>query len=122
MKKKQINPLFMGLIMIVLGVILVVYSGQAMATILRITAVGFLVFGTVGIVGFFLGKDDDKKSIPKLFVYAIEVLAGLIALINPQFIMDIYPIAMGPAWNCDYMQSFLYAQCADHCDRRCACL
>ena len=42
MKKKQINPLFMGLIMIVLGVILVVYSGQAMATILRITAVGFL--------------------------------------------------------------------------------
>ena len=26
MKKKQINPLFMGLIMIVLGVILVVYS------------------------------------------------------------------------------------------------
>ena len=61
MKKKQINPLFMGLIMIVLGVILVVYSGQAMATILRITAVGFLVFGTVGIVGFFLGKDDDKK-------------------------------------------------------------
>ena len=95
MKKKQINPLFMGLIMIVLGVILVVYSGQAMATILRITAVGFLVFGTVGILGFFLGKDDDKKSIPKLFVYAIEVLAGLIALINPQFIMDIYPIAMG---------------------------
>ena len=85
----------MGLIMIVLGVILVVYSGQAMATILRITAVGFLVFGTVGIVGFFLGKDDDKKSIPKLVVYAIEGLGGLIALINPQFIMDIYPIAMG---------------------------
>ena len=69
MKKTHISPLFVGLIMIVLGVILVLYSGQAMATILRITL--------------------------KLFVYAIEAMAGLIVLINPKFILDIYPIAMG---------------------------
>ena len=95
MKKTHTSPLFIGLIMIVLGVILVLYSGQAMATILLITAVGFLVVGAVGIAGFFLGRDDDKKSIPKLFVYVIEALAGLIVLINPKFIMDIYPAAMG---------------------------
>ena len=95
MKKTHISPLFVGLIMIVLGVILVLYSGQAMATILRITAVGFLVAGAVGVAGYFLGKDDEKKSILKLFVYAIEAMAGLIVLINPKFILDIYPIAMG---------------------------
>lgn len=95
MKKSHISPLFTGLIMIVLGVILVMYSDQAMATILRITAVGFLIVGAIGVAGFFLGKDDEKKSILKLIVSVIEALAGLIVLINPQFIIDIYPAAMG---------------------------
>ena len=95
MKKARTSPLLIGLIMIVLGVILVLYSGEAMATILRIAAVGFLIVGAVGIVGYFLGKDDDKKSIPRLFVYAIEAIAGLVVLINPKFVMDIYPVVMG---------------------------
>ena len=62
MKKTHTSPLFIGLIMIVLGVILVLYSGQAMATILRITAVGFLVVGAVGIAASFWAEMMIKRA------------------------------------------------------------
>lgn len=95
MKKLRISPLLSAIILIIVGVILVLYSGDALSTILRIVAIGLLVIGVIGVSSYFLGKDDGKKSVWRMLIAAIEAIAGLIILIRPQIILNIYPIAMG---------------------------
>ena len=43
MKKLRLSPLLSALILIIVGVILVLYSGDALSTILRVVAAGLLV-------------------------------------------------------------------------------
>ena len=95
MKRIRISPLLSALILIVVGVILVLYSGDALSTLLRIVAIGLLIVGVIGVTGYFNGKDDGRKSIWRMLVAAVEAIAGLIILIRPQIILNIYPIAMG---------------------------
>ena len=49
MKKLRLSPLLSALILIIVGVILVLYSGDALSTILRVVAAGLLVVGVIGV-------------------------------------------------------------------------
>jgi len=51
------------------------------------------VIGAIGVLNQLLRKED--KIIPAIIVYGIEVIAGIIILSSPAFVISLYPIIIG---------------------------
>lgn len=95
MKKSKLGVILTALVMAVIGTVLVLFPGQALITILRIVGVGLILIGGIGVVGYFVQKDPEKKSIWKMLVSAAEAVIGVVILANPALVISIYPVIMG---------------------------
>lgn len=93
--KKKLAPLLRALILVIVGVILVLYSGDALTTILRIIGIGLLLVGVIGVAGYFLGKDKNIRSFWRMLVAAVETIIGIVILASPKFVLSLYPIVVG---------------------------
>ena len=80
-------------IMLVVGVIFLAHPGDTLITAARIIGVALIVIGAIGIASQVLRKDN--KSLVAIVVYAVEVVAGIIIMSSPAFVISLFPIIIG---------------------------
>ena len=95
MEKKNNSSLLSATVMIIVGIILAVFSGEALITILRVVGIGLLVVGAIGVISYFTSNNNEEKSFCKMLISAVEAIGGLLVLAAPKLFLNIYPIAMG---------------------------
>lgn len=88
------NKIIMAVISIIFGIILIVYQGGAVATILRILGVLVLVGAVIGLISYFAnGANKDNPSV--LASAILGFIFGIILVTAPGWLIAIFPIVMG---------------------------
>lgn len=80
-------------IMLAVGVFFLLHPGDTLITAARIVGIALVVIGAIGVLNQLLRKED--KIIPAIVVYAVEVVAGIVILSSPAFVISLYPIIIG---------------------------
>lgn len=80
-------------IMLAVGVFFLLHPGDTLITAARIVGIALIVIGAIGVLNQLLRKED--RIIPAIIVYAVEVVAGLVILSSPAFVISLYPIIIG---------------------------
>ena len=88
------HGVLLSILMIVIGLLLVIWPGHVMTTALTILGVALLVGGALLIYSWYRGrmKSDSVITLAEGIVF---VVAGLIVLIAPKFLISIVPFAVG---------------------------
>ncbi|MCI2049220.1 MAG: DUF308 domain-containing protein [Lachnospiraceae bacterium] len=80
---------------ILFGVILVVWTGSALATIVRILAVILIAAGAASIIIFFVRKSALLLDTASFVVGVILVLLGIMIAVYPDWLVAVFPVVMG---------------------------
>lgn len=80
-------------IMLAVGVFFLLHPGDTLITAARIIGIALIVIGAIGVLNQLLRKED--KIVPAIIVYGVEVIAGIIILSSPAFVISLYPIIIG---------------------------
>ena len=94
MKRSKLSSILVGLALIVFGVILFGFPVETIATVFRVVGIGLLLVGAIGMISYFVSK-EERKPLKSLLVGIIEAVIGLLFLANPAFIASIYPVILG---------------------------
>ena len=80
-------------IMLAVGVFFLLHPGDTLISAARIVGIALIVIGALGMVNQLLRKDE--KIMAAVIVYAVEIIAGIIILSSPAFVISLYPIIIG---------------------------
>lgn len=88
--------LFLGLLLVVLGIILLIFPDKVIEMVAFILGIAFIVFGVFKIVGIFLRwKENPPHKIPVLLGAACALILGIYLLINMNATIRAVGIAIG---------------------------
>lgn len=83
------------IVMIILGVILFAISSTALITLIRVTGIFLLVIGGLKILSYALTEEKTLSMHCQVVVAVVIAVAGLVVLLNPAFVISLFPIFMG---------------------------
>ncbi len=87
------NSVIFALASIVLGVLMLIMGAGLLNLLVKVLAIVIIAYGVLEIVRYFSGK--GRKSTTDLCIGIIAVVAGVLVLIFPQMIVDLFPIIIG---------------------------
>ena len=80
-------------IMLLAGIFFLIFPGGSLHLAIRILGIGLILAGVIGAVNQ-VGKKVDKSDI-KLLCYVAEILAGIVILAAPSFVLKAFPFIAG---------------------------
>ena len=91
--KKQTSSFLMLGIMLLVGIFLLARPGASLVTAAKIIGGALVVIGAIGLINQLLHPED--RALPRVLVYAVEVVAGLVIFSAPGFVISLFPILVG---------------------------
>lgn len=88
------HGILLSILMIVIGLLLALWPGHVMTTALTILGIALLIGGALLIYSWYNGRNNDA-SVITLAEGIVFVVAGLVVLIAPRFLISIVPFAIG---------------------------
>lgn len=88
------HGVLLSIVMIVLGLLLALWPGHVMTTALTILGIALLVGGALLIYSWYNGR-ARSSSVITLSEGILMVVAGLVVLIAPKFLISIVPFVVG---------------------------
>ena len=95
MNKSKLGGILSMAVMILAGLVLLFKPGEALETAGRIIGIALLVYGIISIVGYLVLKSGNEQSAGELIWGIVAAVAGIIIMIGPKFLIDIFPMVMG---------------------------
>lgn len=88
------HGVLLSVLMIILGLVLAIWPGHVMTTTLTILGIALLIGGALLIYSWYSGR-TRISSVITLAEGIVMLVAGLILLISPKFIISIVPFCVG---------------------------
>lgn len=79
-----------GLVTVIIGVILVLMPGTALATILRFVGIILIIMGVFGLISGM--KEGSEASQGEKAISLVAVIAGAFVLLFPGFVVSLFPL------------------------------
>ena len=89
------SSLLTMVVMIAVGVFLFAYPDQTLYIVIRVLGAALLVVGGIGIVSFFLPKNESTRSYPNLILSVIEAVIGAFILFRPDLVTNLFAYIVG---------------------------
>lgn len=84
-----------GLVTVIIGVILFLMPGKALATILRFVGIILIIMGVLHMLSAF--KENSESTQGEKAVALIAIIAGAVVLLFPGFIVSLFPLIAAAA-------------------------
>ena len=88
------HGILLSILMIVIGLLLALWPGHVMTTALTILGIALLIGGALLIYSWYSGRNNNG-SVITLAEGIVLVIAGLVVLVSPRFLISIVPFVIG---------------------------
>lgn len=95
MKTINIKSAVSAALMIIAGLFLVIKPGETLDLVIKAAGIALIAVGAVGILQFAIAKDKEGRSVLRLIISVIELIGGIVFLVNPQAIVSVYYVFAG---------------------------
>ena len=95
--KGKLSKIISKLVMAAVGIVLILKPGEALTGIIRFLGIALLLIGLFGIISFIASPVKGIVAGIFLILSILAVLLSLIPLLNPAFIVAIFPFVIGIA-------------------------
>ena len=85
------NYIIDAILLIILGLVMVIWPEAALKTLFTWMGICFLVMGAVKAAVFFLKKDKEERSVPRLIVGIIQIIIGIFFIVKSDFLIAFFP-------------------------------
>ena len=80
--------------LIIGGVLLILFPGGAMATVVKILGIMLVAYGAFAALSYLLGRPENRSPLG-LFGGIVSLVLGALALLRPQTVISFFPVAAG---------------------------
>jgi uncharacterized membrane protein HdeD (DUF308 family) len=95
LKKVKINYLIEAIVMIVIGIVLIVWTGDSIRLFARILAALLVIVGAAAVIGYLIHRDKRKLSYAGFVMGIIIAALGIWIFFNPDTFTDFVPKLFG---------------------------
>lgn len=95
LKKVKINYLIEAIVMIVIGIVLIVWTGDSIRLFARILAALLVIVGAAAVIGYLIHRDKRKLSYVGFVMGIIIAALGIWIFFNPDTFTDFIPKLFG---------------------------
>ena len=95
MNRTKLISIVSAVIMLLLGLFILINPGQTMTLLVRIIGAFFAVTGLIGISSKIVSKDFSFSGSSAIVGSTLSLVAGLVLIANPGFILGIINLIMG---------------------------
>ena len=92
MKREKYTSISAMIVLLILGIILASHPGSVLKTVARLMGVALIIAGAVYLLGW---RKDRDRSVIRAGGAVLEILAGLILLAAPAFVLSLFPVLAG---------------------------
>jgi len=94
LKKILTSYIFDGIVLILIGIAVIIWSELALDILFRVIGAVFAVLGIVKLIMFFVNKNNDRKA-TDLLTALLQIVLGAALLIKPDFFVKYLFIIIG---------------------------
>ena len=91
---KKLVSILEALLMIAFGVLIIMHPGGSLNVAVRILGILLVGAGALALLSFLTARQEEK-SVLRLLIGALSVVAGIVVLAAPGLVISIFPIVAG---------------------------